>query len=275
MNRRSTRMPNFTAEEEAVLIALAYKYKSVIEKKGSNGRIWREKQLAWSKIAAEFHKTTNIQREAAKLRSKYDALKKSKKMSNIGIGMATEMKLNVNSAAIAKNLAVPAAEQLAPIPATNLSELQQSAAPLATTAANQKIIVIKKQTKMPTVQQVSQTATNKNIPMQPLMLDIKKELLASDSDSDTDEDDSDTDDERSFNTALSKMSMGDMRALKAAMQASATVYRAQLTYYRNKDKRAEEKHRAELENLRVHLEILKLEQQSKALELSNFSKQFK
>ncbi|ALC42698.1 CG14352, partial [Drosophila busckii] len=54
MNRRSTRMPNFTAEEEAVLIALAYKYKSVIEKKGSNGRIWREKQLAWSKIAAEF-----------------------------------------------------------------------------------------------------------------------------------------------------------------------------------------------------------------------------
>lgn len=80
MSERHRRLPNFTVHEENVLRILTAKYRNVIEEKGSNARVRDRKSQAWVEIEKEFRSTTKVERLAARLRSKYEMMKKHNKL---------------------------------------------------------------------------------------------------------------------------------------------------------------------------------------------------
>lgn len=79
-SKRNARCPNFTQEEEQLLIGLVNKYKGVIECKKSNTVSWKEKELTWKKIEKEFNSNCkNGFRSMKNLKEKYNNLKKRTK----------------------------------------------------------------------------------------------------------------------------------------------------------------------------------------------------
>ncbi|CAG9764518.1 unnamed protein product [Ceutorhynchus assimilis] len=77
----SGRAANFCKEEELFLISLIDKYKNVIESKKSDANSWKDKEMAWKKVEAEFNASckTNGVRPLKVLKEKYRNLKKKTK----------------------------------------------------------------------------------------------------------------------------------------------------------------------------------------------------
>lgn len=75
------RAPNFSKNEEQLLIGLVEKYKNIIECKKSNVLTWKDKEKAWLKIEMEFNSKNNGNtfRSAKYLKEKFNNLKKKLK----------------------------------------------------------------------------------------------------------------------------------------------------------------------------------------------------
>lgn len=75
------RAPNFSKNEEQLLIGLVEKYKNIIECKKSNVLTWKDKEKAWLKIEMEFNSKNNGNtfRNAKHLKEKFNNLKKETK----------------------------------------------------------------------------------------------------------------------------------------------------------------------------------------------------
>ncbi|KAH8367617.1 hypothetical protein KR084_000103 [Drosophila pseudotakahashii] len=67
---------NFSTEEEFLLITLAAEQRKIFENKKADAATWKEKELAWENLAANFSSKSGIKRSGLSLRSKYEALKK-------------------------------------------------------------------------------------------------------------------------------------------------------------------------------------------------------
>lgn len=55
--RDRKRVPNFSQEEEQILVNLVEKYKAIIDNKKSGAITWKQKEDAWKKILEEFSKS--------------------------------------------------------------------------------------------------------------------------------------------------------------------------------------------------------------------------
>uniref|UniRef100_A0A6P7G1M5 Regulatory protein zeste n=1 Tax=Diabrotica virgifera virgifera TaxID=50390 RepID=A0A6P7G1M5_DIAVI len=76
----SKRAPNFTSQEEKILVALSKKYSHIIENKMSNVNINNQKMLTWTKIEEEFNSSVGTRfRDVKVLRKKYENIKKRTK----------------------------------------------------------------------------------------------------------------------------------------------------------------------------------------------------
>ncbi|ENN83232.1 hypothetical protein YQE_00409, partial [Dendroctonus ponderosae] len=76
------RTPNYTNEEKYRLLEVCRDYKGIIENKKTDSCTWREKDDAWSKIAADFNASSprKVFRSKESLRKCYENKKKEVRM---------------------------------------------------------------------------------------------------------------------------------------------------------------------------------------------------
>lgn len=72
------RAPNFTVREKTLLLNIIHDFKHIVENKQTNSTTWREKDMAWSKIAATFNsQNEETYRTKENLKKYYDNIKKT------------------------------------------------------------------------------------------------------------------------------------------------------------------------------------------------------
>ncbi|KAL1516236.1 hypothetical protein ABEB36_000155 [Hypothenemus hampei] len=59
MANKRVRVPNFSSEEETLLVSLVEDYKNIIECKKTGNSTWQEKKLAWEAIENKFNSQNN------------------------------------------------------------------------------------------------------------------------------------------------------------------------------------------------------------------------
>ncbi|XP_072402984.1 uncharacterized protein [Diabrotica undecimpunctata] len=98
------RAPNFTAQEEKILVSLAKKYSHILENKMSNVDMNTKKVVAWKKIEEEYNSSVGSNfREVKVLRKKYENIKKrskrkfaDEKAHVMGTGGGSQMDSQIN-----------------------------------------------------------------------------------------------------------------------------------------------------------------------------------
>lgn len=70
------RAPNFSIQEKSLLLNIVSNYKNIVENKETNSTTWRDKDVAWTKIASNFNSQTRDHiRTKGQLKKVYDNLK--------------------------------------------------------------------------------------------------------------------------------------------------------------------------------------------------------
>lgn len=75
--RKKERSSNFAPCEISILIDLILKYKTIVENKKTDSVMWKEKEVAWTKITEEFNALSiTCPRSTKCLKTKFECMKK-------------------------------------------------------------------------------------------------------------------------------------------------------------------------------------------------------